>query len=101
MSQRRIKKPKPKTVTVKLKYPLTKNDGKQDFIIEELTLGRLKAKHFQLFPDSMFEDEGKNVKPQDIIPLVHALSGLDEELVGELDFDDLSAICDKVQDFLA
>jgi len=101
MSAKRIKNPKPKALTVKLQYPLTKKNGKQEFVIEELTLGRLKAKHFELFPDSMFEDEGKNVKPQDIIPLVQALSGLEEELVGELDFDDLSTICDKVQDFLA
>ena len=101
MSVKKIKKPKPKAITVKLKYPLIKKEGKQEYKIEEITLGRLKAKHFKLFPDSFFEAEGRNIKPQDIIPLIAALSGLDDRIVDEIDFVDLETICDKVQDFLA
>lgn len=96
-----VAKRKKKQIRVKLHFPLlTKKDG-QDVKIDFLTFNRLKAKHFRLMPDSFFENEGQNIKPQDIIPLIGALSGLDEGLVGEIDFEDLTSICEKIQDFLA
>jgi len=96
----RLKK-KLKKITIKLEFPLPQIKDNQEYKIETITLGRLKAKHFKLFPDSFFEKKGKDIRPQDIIPLLGGLSGLDEDIIGDLDFEDLAIICDKVKDFLA
>ena len=88
---------------VTLKFPIvTKEEGKPDSEIRELTIGRLKAKHMKLMPESAFLPDGEAVlNPTELLPLIGALCSLSEEQTGEIDVVDLKGISAALTDFLA
>ena len=63
-------------------------------------VGRLKAKHLKMIPEGFTESEGKNINPAEVLPIIAAVSGLDEDTVGELDMADLISISEALEDFL-
>lgn len=91
--------------TIKLKYPIPivrkKPGTEENEVVElkELTLGRLKAKHLRLLPDSFMEDEGR-ISATDVIPLIAGLADVPEAAVDELDLEDLTGVAESLQSFL-
>lgn len=83
---------------IELKYPI-ELDGKESnekIVIKELTFTRIKAKHIKVIPSSCFEEGGGTLKPNEVIPLVAALSNITEEAADELDIVDLKYITGEV-----
>ena len=90
------------TKTVKLKYPIEvpTSDGEGIKKIEELTFGRLKAKHLRSLPDNFMEKDGK-LSGEDLIPIIAALADISKEEVDEIDvIEDLPEVAETLQDFL-
>jgi hypothetical protein len=92
---------------IKLEYPLMVHKagelGQPSTLIEvrELSLGRLKAKHLKLMPDSIFESDGKSVKPHEVIPLIAGLADIPIESVEEMDVSDLMKVGEALGSFLS
>ncbi len=87
---------------IDLKYPIpVKGEGGTLVEVSTLTMGRLKAKHFKTLPSSIFDGEGKNVTPGEMIPMIAVLTGVPEESIDELDAADLLEIGAKLADFLS
>jgi hypothetical protein len=92
--------------TIKLEYPLMVMDpdapeGERMKEVRELTLGRLKAKHLRLMPESMFDDGGESVKPHDVMPLIAGLANIPLETVEEMDVADLMKVGEALGSFLS
>ncbi len=87
---------------IELKYPISIKDEKGNVqSISEITLSRLKAKHLKLMPDSFFENEGKDIKPHEIVPLIAGLANIPVESADDLDLEDLTEIGEKLNSFLS
>lgn len=85
---------------VKLKYPIPiPTDGGETVDVYELKMGRFKAKHLKLLPDSFMEDKG-SISPKDIIPLIAGLANIPESAADELDMEDLTEVAESLQSFL-
>jgi hypothetical protein len=89
---------KKKTVNLKYSIPVPKEGG-GSVNINELSLGRLKAKHLRLLPKNFMEDEGK-INPADVIPLIAGLAEIPVESAEEIDIEDLMEVADSLQGFL-
>ncbi len=87
-----------KIVPLKYSIPIKKEDG-GTVNIKELSIGRLKAKHLRLLPDSFMEDEGQ-ISPKDIIPLIAGLANIPIESADEIDIEDLTEVAESLQGFL-
>jgi len=88
--------------TVKLEHPIpVKREGGGTVMTNELRFPpRLQVKHLKSMPDSLFESDGKNVSPKDMILFIGALTGLPEETVDEIDAtDDLPRIAEALNSF--
>ena len=85
---------------VKLKYsiPIAKEGG-GTVPVSELKMGRFKAKHLKLLPESFMADGG-NISPAEIIPLIAGLANISEEAADEIDIEDLTGVAESLQDFL-
>ena len=77
---------------VTLKYPIEVKSG---VVVSSITLRRMKAKDFVHLPVD------GTTTPYAMLPLLAALSGLDIEVIKELDVEDLSAITAKAINFPA
>lgn len=85
--------------SVKLKFPI-KDPTKKGELIEELTPGRLKVKHFELLPPSLFSKEGvttfsvKEMLPffEELKPFLAGVFGVHVKVIQEIDFDDLEDV---------
>lgn len=86
---------------IKLKYSISV-PGKDDSIvnINELRLGRLKAKHLRLLPDDFMEKGGK-MNAAGMIHLIAGLANIPVESADEIDMEDLTAISEALGDFLS
>ena len=100
---------KEKKLTVKLAEPFTFNGQLYDKFI----FTRIKAKHYALIPDRLFEiselskseQQKINVKDNvklalEMMPLIAAMSGVDEDVIGEMAMDDLVNIVSELSSFL-
>ena len=85
-------------IILKYSIPVRKEDGGM-ISVNELELGRLKAKHLKLLPKD-FSEKGGNLEPSDIIPLIAGLTNIPLESADEIDLDDLGAIAEDLEGFL-
>lgn len=85
---------------VKLKYsiPIPKEGG-GTVNVNELTLGRLKAKHFKLLPKDFMANEGQ-IEPAALIPLLAGIADIPESAADEIDIEDLMEVAESLQSFL-
>lgn len=92
-----------KTFTLKYPIPVKDDSGKtkKGQYVNILTLGRFKAKHLKLLPEGFMGNEGENVKPHEMIPIIAGLADLSVETVEELDFVDLITITNGLESFLS
>ena len=96
------------TINYELKYPIdVKTSSGNVQKINNLSIGRLKAKHLKLIPkgllDGGLQQDGEkkvNFQPSEIVPLIAALTGITEDEAGELDWEDLFAITERMSDIL-
>lgn len=86
---------------VKLKYSIPV-PGRNDTTVNvnELRLGRLKAKHLRLLPDD-FMDKGGKMNAASMIPLIAGLANIPVESVDEIDMEDLAIIAEALEGFLS
>ncbi len=85
---------------VQLKYPIPiPKEGGGTVKVNQLEMGRFKAKHLKLLPDSFMEDQGK-INPKDIIPLIAGLAEIPESAADEIDMEDLMGVAESLQGFL-
>jgi len=87
-----------KIVQLKYSIPIPKEGG-GDIQTKELRLGRLKAKHLRLLPESFVENEGQ-LSPADVIPLIAGLANIPEASADEIDIEDLMEVAESLQGFL-
>ena len=78
-----------------LEYPIV-IDGEE---VKELPLQRLKVKALRTLPESLFE-EGSDPSPQDIVPLISAVTGLTEDQADDIDLADLMNFSKEMGSFL-
>jgi hypothetical protein len=91
---------------IPLQFPLEikSEDGSVSFI-NEISIGRLKLGHLKLLPPEVF-DAAKTgtVDMATLIPalprIVAGLAHISEELAEQIDFEDLPAAMESLQDFL-
>jgi len=86
---------------IKLEYPIPVESNGGLVEVSSITLKRLKAKHFKKLPKAMFDGDGTNISPDEMIPLIAVLSDLEESSIEEMDAVDLIKIGGKVGDFLS
>lgn len=83
---------KEEKIIVALKYPIPikMSDGKE-VMLNEIKIGRLKAKHFKLLPQDILDKDAKTLAfhPKDLLPIIAGLCDLSEKVVDEMDFEDL------------
>ena len=85
---------------VKLKWPIPiPQKDSNPIMTNELRIGRFKAKHFKLLPKGFAEDGG-NISPEDIIPLIAGLANIPESAADELDMEDIPEVAEALQSFL-
>ena len=65
----------------------------------ELKIGRLKAKHLKLLPDSFMDSNGQ-LSPGDMIPLIAGLANIPESTADEIDMEDMTEVAEALQSFL-
>ncbi len=87
-----------KKIPLKYPIPIKKEDG-GTVNVQELEMGRFKAKHLKLLPDDFMENEGR-INPKDIIPLIAGLADIPEDSADELDIEDLMGVAESLQSFL-
>jgi hypothetical protein len=100
---------KEKKLIVKLVEPFT-FDGQ---LYDKLVFTRMKAKHYALIPDRLFEiselskNEQQKVSGKDnvklaleMMPLIAAMSGVDEDIIGEMSMADLANVVSELSSFL-
>lgn len=89
---------------ISLDYPIKiKNSEGKELEVKQLSFGRIKTKHLELFPKGMMNSEkGEevNFEPKEIIPLIAGLAGISIEEAGEIDFTDLLKIIDVFEDLM-
>jgi hypothetical protein len=94
--------------SVKLKFPI-KDPTKKGVLIEELTPGRLKVKHFELLPASLLaKKDGKiTFTTEEMIPLFEELKPflagifrVNVKVIQEVDFDDLESVFECLEQVL-
>jgi len=91
-----------KTKDIKLQYPITvKGENGNDIITDIIRIGRLKAKHIRRLPKEFFKDDGKNISPADIIPIIASLANMKESDIDEIDMEDLMTIGGELETFLS
>ena len=88
-----------KKITLKYSIPIIDAEG-LTHKINEIALGRLKAKHLKLLPESFSSGDGK-IAPADILPLIAGLTNLSIESVDEIDIEDLTVIAEGLESFLS
>ena len=86
-----------KIVRLKYSIPIPGKDG--DININELHLGRLKAKHLRLLPSNFTDGDGQ-LSPADVIPLIAGLADIPETSADEIDISDLPEVAESLQSFL-
>jgi hypothetical protein len=85
---------------IKLKYPIpVPKKGGGEVMVDELTIGRLKAKHLRALP-SGFGTEGSTLDAVVMIPLIAGLAELPESSIDEMDLGDLLIVAEELGDFL-
>lgn len=80
---------------IKLKHPIKDANGNE---VKELKFERLKVKHLKAMPAGAFED-GYKWKFNEMIPIYAALTNLPESVIEEIDFEDLPALTEGLQNF--
>lgn len=86
---------------IELDYPIEVDVGEGRIKrISEITIGRMKVKHFKVLPKGFIENEGKNIQPSELLPLIAAMAGLTVEQADEIDLQDLMKIANELQGFL-
>jgi len=96
--------------TIELKYPIKTLSDKGEVEIKYLTAGRLKVKHFELLPVSIFK---KTTKKEDgtfdfnidtvsmeelipifkeLIPFIAGICNISVDVAKEIDFEDITAV---------
>lgn len=90
------------TKEVTLKYPIKyKTDKGEEKEKTVLTFGRLKAKHLKSLPDNFFQNAGKNIPPNVVVPLIAGVCDISLEIADEIDvIEDLPEIVKVMTDFL-
>ena len=89
-----------KRTTQQLSYPIKLiGENEQEIEIKKIILTRPKVKQLKKFPDSFFEKEGENLSAKEIIPALESLTGLEPEVLDEIDLEDLNVICEGFQAF--
>lgn len=86
-------------VTFKLKFPIKLGIDAPE--ITEVTLRRIKGKDLQAIPDSMFDESQGSRNPVRMLPLLASMTGLSEQAMGEMDFDDILVLIEAAAPFLA
>jgi len=85
---------------VKLKWPIPiPQKDNNPIMTNELRIGRFKAKHFRLLPDSFTEDGGQ-ISAKEIIPLIAGLANIPESSADEIDMEDIPEVAEALQSFL-
>lgn len=86
---------------IPLKFPIPiKREGGASATIHQIEIGRLKGKHLQLLPASLFSfSSEKKINPDEMIPFLMVITGLDEISCGELDLEDIIVIVEEMSHF--
>lgn len=91
---------------MELKFPIKiKNEKGEEKVLQYLSAGRLKVKHFKLLPKTLMErlsEEGKDFTQlsaaemlplfEDMIPFIAGICGITKEEADEIDFDDIENV---------
>ena len=89
------------TKPIKLKYSIpVPGEGGKMVTTNEITIGRLKAKHLKLLPKDFADNEGK-LSPAEMIPLIAGLANISIESADEIDLEDLETIAEGLESFLS
>jgi hypothetical protein len=89
------------SVKIELSYPLPSVNGEGEEI-RELTIGRLKAKHFKSMPEKMLvAEEGAEISlsPVEMLPVIASITGITEAQADELDMEDIPVVAEAVTNF--
>jgi len=80
-----------------LKKPIVLKKESGELIVEKLNfVDEVKVKHLKLFPKSFFNMKEAGFDPASFSGLICILSGVSEEIVDELSFEDLKSAIDVV-----
>jgi hypothetical protein len=80
---------------IQLKCPVAvKLDGGGDAVLSEVTVGKVRAKHFKFVPASLLD--GKTTNPAKLFPLLAAVTGLTVATLEELELADFIAVVTAV-----
>ena len=87
--------------TIKLNHSIPIPTESGTVQCNEIELGRLKTKHLKLLPKGFTKmaDKGE-IEPTALLPIIAGVTGLPEESVDEIDFEDLFIIADKINELL-
>ena len=88
-----------KIVKLKFSIPIPKEGG-GSMDVNELKIGRLKAKHLRALPNNFMERKGE-LEPAELIPLIASLTDIPEASADEIDLEDLTAFAENLESFLA
>ncbi len=89
-----------KIIELKYAIPIPKEGG-GTVNTKELRLGRMKAKHLKLLPEDFSKNEGLNMSPAAVIPLIAGLADIPESSADEIDIADLMSIAEDMESFLS
>ena len=86
-----------KSTIIKLIYPISlEQEGGAKTIVEEVTLGRLKAKHLKLLPAGFSSEEEKGLDPASMLPLIAAVANPPIAVIEEMDMQDMMVILEEI-----
>lgn len=86
-----------------LKEPIKIGDKETggEVSISKVKIEKFRAKHFIRMPDDFLTQAQNGLRPKDFIPIAAAVTGLEEDIVGEMCVDDLTEIVRRSEAFLA
>ena len=90
-----------KIIKLKIPVPLPEKKGEPRAFINEVRIGRVKAKHYKLLPKKFYESDGKDMLPHEMYPFVAGLTGLSVDIIGEIDGNDINELITVAVSFLA
>ena len=87
---------------IELKFPIpVPKEGGGIVQVSQLKIGRFKTKHLKALPKRFGSEDGEEVEPAELIPLIAAITELPESSVDEIDLEDLLKISEDLEKFLA
>jgi len=85
---------------IELKYPIPiPKEGGGTVDVNQLTIGRLKAKHLRALPEDFSAKKGE-IEPKELIPLIAAITDIPESSADEIDLEDLMTFAEDLESFL-